>query len=275
VTAQKGLVPTIKAVALQALGVQLSDTEAEAVGQILTLGQKTWADLFAWCIERTDALGQTLSNRAEAAQEFVADLAAAGKSALFAGAAVENAVKTLLQGITASSTSLSNGKAGLGALVAALTEQGIKSTVVDGYIKGATVFVDTNGNGVLDEGEFSTTTDASGNYVLPSDATGGKVIAFGGNDILTGKAFSGVLTAPVGSTVVNPITTPLEAMVSSGTPVAEAKAAVQTALNLPSDINLLAYDPLAILASWPIPTPVQRPKMPLWRYKRQRFRCPP
>ena len=43
-----------------------------------------------------------------------------------------------------------------------------------GYYAGATVFIDTNGNGVKDAGEPSTTTDATGKFTLnaPSNATG-------------------------------------------------------------------------------------------------------
>ena len=43
-----------------------------------------------------------------------------------------------------------------------------------GYYAGATVFIDTNGNGVKDAGEPSTTTDATGKFTLsaPNNATG-------------------------------------------------------------------------------------------------------
>ena len=47
-------------------------------------------------------------------------------------------------------------------------------TLTAGYYSGATVFIDTNGNGVKDAGEPSTTTDATGKFTLnaPSNATG-------------------------------------------------------------------------------------------------------
>ena len=38
--------------------------------------------------------------------------------------------------------------------------------VIDGYISGATLFLDANKNGVLDIGEPSTTTDSNGEYNL-------------------------------------------------------------------------------------------------------------
>jgi hypothetical protein len=47
-----------------------------------------------------------------------------------------------------------------------------------GYYSGATVFTDTNGNGVLDAGEPSTKTNASGHFHLQSTANGQLVAAF-------------------------------------------------------------------------------------------------
>lgn len=45
-------------------------------------------------------------------------------------------------------------------------------TVSAGYYAGATVFVDTNGNGKLDAGEPSAKTDSSGHFTLQTSATG-------------------------------------------------------------------------------------------------------
>lgn len=49
----------------------------------------------------------------------------------------------------------------------AATTPTAQGTVIDGYLSGATVFIDVNGNGQLDAGEPNTTTDAQGNYTLP------------------------------------------------------------------------------------------------------------
>jgi hypothetical protein len=43
-------------------------------------------------------------------------------------------------------------------------------TLTPGYYAGATVFIDINGNGVLDAGEPSTTTDASGSFTLAANS---------------------------------------------------------------------------------------------------------
>ena len=52
-------------------------------------------------------------------------------------------------------------------------------TLKPGYYQKATVFVDANGNGVLDSGEVSTTTDASGKFTLTTTQTGPLVADIG------------------------------------------------------------------------------------------------
>jgi 2',3'-cyclic-nucleotide 2'-phosphodiesterase (5'-nucleotidase family) len=119
-------------------------------------------------------------------------------------------------------------------------------TVIDGYISGATVFIDVNGNGQLDAGEPSTTTDAQGNFSLPADVTG-TLIAFGGTDVSTGLEFKGALKAPAGATVVTPLTTLVSDLVTAGASLAEAKTAVFSALGqsaLSSSVDLLKFDPV-------------------------------
>ena len=75
--------------------------------------------------------------------------------------------------------------------------QTISGKVIDGYITGATVFMDKDGDGVLDANEVSTTTDNDGDFTLSGE---GSLVATGGTDISTGLAFDGVLKAPSGST---------------------------------------------------------------------------
>lgn len=78
-------------------------------------------------------------------------------------------------------------------------------------------------------------------------AMGKNMIATGGTDIMTGQAFLGTLSAPVGSTVITPLTTLVDALVDKGHSVASAKSLVQTGLAVPF-VNLLTYDPLPVLA---------------------------
>ena len=68
-----------------------------------------------------------------------------------------------------------------------MVASGASGKVIDGYVGGATIFADLNGDGVLNEGEISTTTDALGNFTLPDIAGFGELIATGGTDIATGK----------------------------------------------------------------------------------------
>ncbi len=69
----------------------------------------------------------------------------------------------------------------------------VTGEVIDGYVRGATVFVDANKNGVFDSGETFTTTDTLGNFTLtvaPSLATF-PIVVTGGVDITTGLRFEG------------------------------------------------------------------------------------
>lgn len=149
------------------------------------------------------------------------------------------------------------GGGGSGPMASANTISGV---AVDGYLQGASVFLDMNRNGALDAGEPSTTTDLSGRYTLDYSGvngpiTGLPVVVTGGVDSDTGFAFSGKLAAPVESArqaqVVTPLTTMVDAMVAQGlaSDVASAKQKVATALGL--TVDQLSTDPVAAIASNP------------------------
>ena len=247
--ASNGSEVVVKSMMLNGTGVTMSQSDATAKASSIESGETTWADYFIELIFSADDAGKVLDNRAEAAYEFETDLSAAGKSSFFAGSSVESSVINLIQGVTGTAASLTKATAGLDALVSALTDAGIASKLVDGYISGGSVGVDTDEDGMLSEDEVLITSDASGNFTLPADSGTGKLLAFGGTDIMTGKAFQGVLSAPAGSTVINPITTVLQAVVDSGKSISEANSIVQKAFGLPEDSNPKSYDPLAVLAN--------------------------
>ena len=118
------------------------------------------------------------------------------------------------------------------------------TTAIDGYLAGAQIFVDTNANGVLDAGEYSATTDASGNAFLPAGS--GQIVAVGGTDTLTGLAFTGTLTAPSAASVVTPITTLVNQIAQlNGGNVAAAEASVANSFGISSSLNLDTLDPIA------------------------------
>jgi hypothetical protein len=81
----------------------------------------------------------------------------------------------------------------------------LSGKVVDGYLAGATVFADANGNFIKDPNEASAVTAADGGYTLVNPR--GPITAFGGIDTSTGMPFVGGLMAPEGYTTVTPLTT--------------------------------------------------------------------
>ncbi len=115
---------------------------------------------------------------------------------------------------------------------------------IDGYIANATVFVDTNANGVLDPGEYSTTTDASGNYALPQGISG-TVIVTGGTDIATGLPLTMSLAAPSGATSVTALTTLVQQIAdNNGHDVAAAIQQVNAAFGLGSSVDPTQINPI-------------------------------
>jgi VCBS repeat-containing protein len=128
----------------------------------------------------------------------------------------------------------------------------ISGLAEDGYIAGATVFADANHNGILDAGEAHTTTNADGSFTLNGGS--GPLVMFGGTDISTNLSFTGVLSAPAGSTVVTPLTTLIAAIVATGTvdhPISTADAASQvaTAFGLDPTKDLTTFDPVLAAVS--------------------------
>lgn len=80
-----------------------------------------------------------------------------------------------------------------------------KGKVVDGYVKGATVFADLNNDGLKGSDEPSAVTDATGGYSLSSTASlaNANIISLGGTDTQTGSVVN-MMIAPAGLAVVSP-----------------------------------------------------------------------
>jgi hypothetical protein len=57
----------------------------------------------------------------------------------------------------------------MGSVTTGISKASVSGKVADGYLVGATVFLDKNGNYLLDAGEPSATTDANGAYTLSVD----------------------------------------------------------------------------------------------------------
>lgn len=114
----------------------------------------------------------------------------------------------------------------------------------DGYIEGATVFIDVNGDGVYEDGEPKGFSDGTGHYVIVGNGTG-TLIAFGGTNLDTGLANDLVLMAPAGASAVNPLTTVITALISGGMSADDAMAALVKSLGLPAGTDLLHLDILS------------------------------
>lgn len=99
--------------------------------------------------------------------------------------------------------------------------------VVDGYLSGATVLCDSNGNGAADEGEATVTTDSGGNFSFASPGCAASMTAYGGTDIDTQLAFRGMFKAAAGATVITPLTT----LLASGMSQERVTAALGLAAN--------------------------------------------
>lgn len=132
----------------------------------------------------------------------------------------------------------------------------LNGVAVDGYLNGATVFLDLSGNGLQDgAGEPSSITNDSGRYALDysgvADSIAGKMIVVtGGIDTDTGYAFGGRLTTraerAASGQVVSPFTTLVDALVAQGLTIDAARSRLAAALGL--SVADLATDPLAVLA---------------------------
>ncbi|WP_407495986.1 Ig-like domain-containing protein [Pseudooceanicola sp. MF1-13] len=126
-------------------------------------------------------------------------------------------------------------------------------SVVDGYIVGARVFRDVNNNLKYDAGVdisgvggADVFTNETGGFSGLLDGTA-KIVAVGGIDSSTGKAFTGVMTAPAGSTVITPLTTLVQSLVDKGQTAEDASATIATKLGLTlgEGETLLNIDPVA------------------------------
>jgi Ca2+-binding RTX toxin-like protein len=133
--------------------------------------------------------------------------------------------------------------------------------VVDGYISGATLFLDANKNGVLDAGEPSTTTDSNGEFDLDIpletfdknqngeiDPEEGNLVAFGGTDTATGLPLETPVSAPMNATVVTLLTSLVTDLMAGGMSQTEAESKVKSSLSIPAGVDLLDLDPIASTA---------------------------
>jgi hypothetical protein len=242
----------VQMLAKNGFGLSLTQAQASEFSRSIDAGQQSYAELVRFVVmDLGGDLAAALSAKEQAATRYMNAAASQNKDGLDNGAGMQAAIVSILRGINHNSPSLATGNDALDKLLGSLQPAGLSMQVMDGYVSGARVFIDENGDGVLSVGEWSGLTNSSGTVVLPITAKAGQLIASGGTDILTGKAFTGVLTAPAGSTVVSPITTMIDSLMSTGqaADVISAAATIQRALGVSADVSALTFDPLASLAS--------------------------
>lgn len=119
---------------------------------------------------------------------------------------------------------------------------------IDGYVSGATVFWDVNGNFILDAGEVYTTTDDAGAYTLSGVTAGvGQIVMLDdGIDVNTGGSVGMMATSTTVTDTANAVITPLTLLMSQGMSQAE----VATALGITDyGVDLTSYDPVAVLTA--------------------------
>ena len=123
---------------------------------------------------------------------------------------------------------------------AGATSSALGGRLVNGYISGARVYQDQDGDGVYDAGEPSAITGSDGSYELTIVDGGGSLIAeplSGTVDQSTGATVTSQFSAPSGATVISPVSTLVDAGLS--------ESQVKTALGIDSSIDLLNFDPVS------------------------------
>jgi len=123
----------------------------------------------------------------------------------------------------------------------------ISGFAIDGYINGGTIFGDANSNGIWDTGEAFATTGPDGSFTLTGAQ--GPLVLTGGTDASTLEAFRGTLRAPVGASVITPLTTLMATLVDNGYDYATAQTMVQSAFGIQPSIDLGSFDPVAAVLS--------------------------
>lgn len=133
---------------------------------------------------------------------------------------------------------------------------GTSGKVIDGYIAGARVFRDANGNNRYDLGEDFSVTNGSG-YFSGLRGSSSQTIVVDGNggtayDTVTGFPLSFTMASPGDYEVITPITTLVVALEDRGLDRAEAEAALKQVLGISDAINLKTYDPFSDASGGPV-----------------------
>ena len=134
----------------------------------------------------------------------------------------------------------------------------VSGTVADGYLAGATVFLDKNGNYQLDSGEPSTMTDANGAYTLkidPADmgkypiiamAIKGQTIDKDTNQTVTNSYMLSMPASAMSGTVNGNFISPMSTLIrekmaaNPGMSLTDAMTQLRNQMNMPAGMNMMA-----------------------------------
>ena len=163
------------------------------------------------------------------------------------GGGVFDGVSSIFGGIGSLGLALGGGGAGSGGTagintLGATPQIVINGVIINGRIEGASVWQDTNNNGVYDSEEptylsngIQATTTSVGRFSITTTDSSSPLRTSGGTDTSTKEDVSVSYSAPIGATVISPIST----LVAGGLTVSEVK----TVLNLSiADGTLLKFD---------------------------------
>ncbi|WP_248295592.1 enhanced entry virulence factor RtxA [Legionella pneumophila] len=131
------------------------------------------------------------------------------------------------------------------------------TATIDGTIVGAVLYMDLNANNQEDEGERLGITDQYGHVewvvdISKFDVNGdgqyvigeARAVQTGGFDIDTGLSYEINLYGPVGSAVISPLTSLLQAQLEAGMDYETANAALVAHLGLPEGTQIISFNPI-------------------------------
>lgn len=248
--AQHGVSSLVQALAWNGLGLRLWDHEAEQMTHDLTgRGISSWMALFALAIDELNGeFKQTLDQRATAAEKFTQLLGDHSKDQDYREFSIfPAAAREWLQGIGQSRASFEAAQSSSAELINHFNGGVASGTVMNGYIRGATVFIDVNENNIFDGNESSIISDGDGKFLMTgNNFPSGQYIATGGVDVIIGELFAGSLRAPEGALVLTPLTTMTRWMLHHGLAqtLEQAEEWLFNVLELPR-VDLSVFDPIA------------------------------
>ena len=129
--------------------------------------------------------------------------------------------------------------------IAPTTLTNFNGLVLDGYIRDATVYLDSNNDGLQSPGESVTISTPTGTFSVQGLAAA-PFIGYGGTDTATGLPNLLALYAPAGYSILSPLTSLIYfASLQAGISAADAQSLIKAALGLSASIDLATFDPFS------------------------------